>query len=113
MTYTFIMSDNSFLDWLHEVKQNVRYCPYAFVQPNVKEILTVEEVAKEIQTSEDTIRDWINSKQLKASNAGTQRPRYLIQRDDLNRFLKSRQPDPQTPKRRKNNDDNEFKKYRD
>ncbi len=107
------MSDNPFLDYLREVKQNVRYYPFAFVEPNVKEILTVEEVAKETKTSQDTVRDWITSNQLKASNVGTLRPRYLIQRDDLNRFLKSRQQDPPAPKRRKNNDDDDFTRYRD
>lgn len=84
------MSDQ-FFDWLQEVKQNVRVYPYAF-EPNTahKETLTVPDVARELRTSEDTIRGWINSGQLKASNVGTNRPRYIILREDLNTFLKSR-----------------------
>ena len=91
MAYSFYMSD-PFLEWLQEVKQNVRVYPYAF-EPNTahKDTLTVPDVARELKTSEDTIRGWINSGQLRASDIGTQRPRYVILRDDLNTFLKSRQ----------------------
>lgn len=79
-----------FLEYLRERKQSVRVYPYAFVEPRITETLTVPEAAKELKTSEDTIRAWINSGQLKASNLGTERPRYVIQRQDLNTFLASR-----------------------
>ncbi|QDV73057.1 helix-turn-helix domain-containing protein [Botrimarina mediterranea] len=87
---------NSFSAWLESVKQNCQFLPYA-IQPQTvyQETLSVPEAAKELKTSEDTIRGWINSGELKASNVATgPRPRYLIPRDELNRFLKGRQPSP-------------------
>lgn len=79
-----------------------------------KDYLTVPEVAKILKSSEDTIRDWINNGQLTASNLGTERNRYFIQRDELNRFLMLRQVEPPPPRnrRKKKEDGNEFRRYR-
>jgi hypothetical protein len=45
---------------------------------------------------------WIRSGELKASNLSKgSRPRYRVTPDDLAAFLKSRQPEPPTPRQRK------------
>jgi DNA-directed RNA polymerase subunit K/omega len=50
------------------------------------------QVAKELRVSPATVIGWIRSKQLRAANIATgSRPRYIIQRVDLDRFLKLRQ----------------------
>jgi hypothetical protein len=58
------------------------------------------DVAKQLQVSPAKVIGWIRSGQLKAANIATgPRPRYVIQRDDLDRFLSSRQPDLPQQKR--------------
>ena len=50
-----------------------------------------------------TVREWIDTKQLKAANIarpGSNRPKWIVQRADLDMFLKTRQPEPKQPKRR-------------
>jgi excisionase family DNA binding protein len=52
------------------------------------EILTVEQVANEVQVSEKTVYNWIRAGRLKATNIGTKRKaNYRIRREDLNDFL--------------------------
>ena len=59
------------------------------------------DVAKQLKASIHTVLDWIRTNQLKASNLATgSRPRYVIQRVDLDRFLASRQPEPPARRRR-------------
>jgi hypothetical protein len=46
-----------FLEYLREVQQNVTVHNYAFEpQSKVKDTLTVPDIARELKTSEDTIR---------------------------------------------------------
>lgn len=66
-----------------------------------RDALSVPDVAREIRTSPDTIREWVKRGELKAANLATgSRPRYVIQRSDLTAFLKSRQQQPKAPPRR-------------
>lgn len=52
------------------------------------EILTVEQVAQELQVSDKTVYNWIKTNRLKATNIGTQRKaNYRIRRADLNDFI--------------------------
>jgi excisionase family DNA binding protein len=52
------------------------------------EILTVEQVANEMQVSEKTVYTWIKAGRLKATNIGTKRKaNYRIRRADLDEFL--------------------------
>ncbi len=57
-----------------------------------KQWLTVEEVAKELGLSEDTIRNYIRTKQLPAAKFGNT---YRISREDLEKFIKDRRTDKQ------------------
>lgn len=84
--------DDAWKPWLKEQPQ---------AQP-AGDVLSVPEAARELKTSEDTIRGWVNSRQLKASNVATgRRPRYLIKREDLDAFLRSRQKEPLPRRTRK------------
>jgi excisionase family DNA binding protein len=52
------------------------------------DILTVEQVAQELQVNVKTVYQWIKSKRLKATNIGTKRKAYWrIPRKDLEDFL--------------------------
>jgi excisionase family DNA binding protein len=52
------------------------------------EILTVEQVAQELQVNTKTVYLWIKEKRLKATNIGTQKKaNWRIKRQDLNDFL--------------------------
>jgi excisionase family DNA binding protein len=52
------------------------------------EILTVEQVAQELQVNTKTVYLWIKEKRLKATNIGTQKKaNWRIKRQDLNGFL--------------------------
>ena len=51
------------------------------------EWLTVEQVSKELGLSEDTIRNYIRTKQLPAVKFGNT---YRISREDLNKFIEDR-----------------------
>jgi excisionase family DNA binding protein len=64
--------------------------------------LTPTQAAARVRVSPDTVRDWINSRQLKASNVGKgkQRGRYRIAVADLDTFMASRQPEPPAPRRK-------------
>lgn len=53
-----------------------------------KQLLSVAEVADELQVSIDTVRNWINQKKLKAAKLGRD---WRIRREDLDRFIEQRQ----------------------
>lgn len=57
-------------------------------EPVVKQLLSVAEVADELQVSIDTVRNWINQKKLKAAKLGRD---WRIRREDLDRFIEQRQ----------------------
>ena len=54
------------------------------------EYMTVEEVAKELRVSTDTVLRFIRRKQLVAYQVGVQ---YRITRDELQRFMDTRRTD--------------------
>jgi excisionase family DNA binding protein len=54
------------------------------------QLLTVEQVAKEVQVHVETVRVWIRRGELIAINIGNE---YRITRDDLNDFLERRKTD--------------------
>jgi len=52
------------------------------------EILTVEQVAQELQVNTKTVYQWIKEKRLKATNIGTKgKANWRVKRQDLNDFL--------------------------
>lgn len=52
------------------------------------EILTVEQVAQELQVNAKTVYLWIKEKRLKATNIGTRtKANWRIRRQDLNEFM--------------------------
>jgi excisionase family DNA binding protein len=65
--------------------------------------LTIKQAASRVGVSADTVRDWITSKQLKASNIGKGKvkARYRIAVTDLDAFMVGRKPGDVTPPRRK------------
>jgi excisionase family DNA binding protein len=69
----------------------------------VRTVLTPPQVAKQLGVDPATVIGWIRSKQLRASNVGKgeQRPRYRIQQSDLDAFLKTRQPEPPSPRKQR------------
>ena len=52
-----------------------------------QDFLTVEQVAKNLLVSEETVRDWIKKKQLAAYKVGRD---YRINRVDYDKFLRER-----------------------
>ncbi len=54
------------------------------------EWLSVEDIAKELGLTEDTIRNYIRTKQLIAYRMGRD---YRIKREDYNKFLEKRRTD--------------------
>src|SRR5262245_15992009 len=64
--------------------------------------LTVKQAARIMQVSPDTVRDWIHSGALKASNVGSgiQKARYRIAAADLEAFRASRRPEPPVSRRK-------------
>jgi hypothetical protein len=113
----YSLPDNARVKSPLTVCNQLRRCMAAFDQPapGNPDILSVPELAIETGTSEDTIRGWITSRQLRASNVATgNRPRYLVKREHLNDFLKSRELQPLAPTRRRRQDSgNGFRHYRD
>jgi hypothetical protein len=58
-----------------------------------RSVLTPPQVAKQIGCAPETVVGWIRSGALKASNlAKGERPRYIVDPDDLANFLRLRQP---------------------
>jgi excisionase family DNA binding protein len=63
-------------------------------------ILTVQQVADELQVGPDTVRGWIATGQLKARNLARKmgsRPVWRIERDALDEFLRRRETAPKVP----------------
>lgn len=55
---------------------------------SMTEILTVEQVARELQVNPKTVYQWIKEKRLKATNIGTKgKANWRIKQQDLNDFL--------------------------
>ena len=81
----------------------LRRCLAALEAPPCPDTITPPELAGILGVSADTVLEWIRSSELKASNLNKpgKRPRYVIAKDDLNEFLKRRQPEPKPTKRRK------------
>jgi excisionase family DNA binding protein len=53
--------------------------------------LTVKQIAEELQVNDNTVRDWIKSKELTAFNVGSKlRPDYRIKRTDFDKFITAR-----------------------
>lgn len=52
--------------------------------------LTVEDVAKRLQVSAETVRRWIRAGQLPVLDLGGPKAGYRIKEDDLNAFLAAR-----------------------
>ncbi|MEX2171394.1 MAG: helix-turn-helix domain-containing protein [Pirellulales bacterium] len=60
--------------------------------------LNPPQIAKQLRVSPAKVIEWIKSGQLKASNIATgTRPRFVVQRSELDRFLQVRQPDLAAP----------------
>jgi len=55
-----------------------------------EEMLTTDEVAKELRVNVKTVRNWIASGELVAIDIGNE---YRISRTNLNKFLEKRQTD--------------------
>jgi excisionase family DNA binding protein len=72
--------------------------------------LTVKQAAASIKVSQDTVRQWIKSGELKASNVGKGRSkgRYVIQMNDWESFLDRRKTEPPVQRKRLNSS---FKRY--
>jgi excisionase family DNA binding protein len=61
------------------------------------ELLTVEEVAKEVKVHAETVRAWIRSGELVAVDIGG---KYRVTRGDLHKFIEKRKTDrPKTDKK--------------
>ena len=56
-----------------------------------EKMLTVEQVAEEMNVDKKTVRKWINQGELKAINIGRLRPEYRISRKNLNLFKQERE----------------------
>jgi hypothetical protein len=57
-----------------------------------KALLNISDIVELLSVSPATVTGWIETKQLKASNLSkSHRPRWVIQRVELDRFLKFRQ----------------------
>ena len=66
------------------------------------------QAAMVLKASPESVRDWIRSGELKASDLGSGRSKFVIRKDDLKEFMDKRQPDkpqPRKPRRQKRSDD--------
>ena len=54
-----------------------------------EELLTLKQVADELQLHVDTVRDWVREKKLNAIKLSARE--YRVKRSDLNKFLEERQ----------------------
>jgi excisionase family DNA binding protein len=54
-------------------------------------MLTVKQVAAELNVDEKTVRRWIQSGELIALNIGRLRPEYRVSRSNLDDFIERRQ----------------------
>ena len=60
-------------------------------QNDEEKMLTVEQIAEEMNVDKKTVRKWINQGELKAVNIGRIRPEYRISRRNLNLFKQERE----------------------
>ncbi|MEO8954562.1 MAG: helix-turn-helix domain-containing protein [Ktedonobacteraceae bacterium] len=56
-----------------------------------EKMLTVEQIAEEMNVDKKTVRKWINQGELKAINIGRLRPEYRISRRNLDLFKQERE----------------------
>jgi len=80
-----------------EVKRYLAECIDATAEPErERTTLSPPEVAQQLGVTPETVIGWIKSGALKATNVGKgkARPRYRIQRTNIDLFLQSRQPEP-------------------
>jgi hypothetical protein len=68
--------------------------PGSGTQPPGRTVLSPPQVATQLGVDPATVIGWIRSGQLKASNVGKggRRPRYRVQQNDLDAFMRKRQP---------------------
>jgi excisionase family DNA binding protein len=64
-----------------------------------EELLTVDEVARELRVNPQTVRNWIDRGELSARRIGSRRVR--IRRDDLEDFIEQSASGPRTPSNRR------------
>ena len=67
---------------------------------------TPPKAAKVLRVDPETVRGWIESGELRASNVASRsatRPRWRISREALEEFLAGREPRPAVKKRRRSN----------
>lgn len=75
--YGQLFCNKVYLPQLHTLREN-----------RMMDILTVEQVAQELQVNVKTVYQWIKGKRLKATNIGTKRKaNWRITRKDLEDFL--------------------------
>jgi excisionase family DNA binding protein len=84
-------------------RQVLSACLAACADEPSRDTLTVPQVARQLKKSRDTVRNWITTGKLRASNLNRpgKRPRWIVKRDDLDTFLKKCQPDPRPEKPRR------------
>ena len=75
------------------------------------ETLTPPEVARRLKKSPDYVRDCIRRGQLKASNLGKGRPRWVVTPSDLAAFLKGKQPVTPVKRKRRRINVGSYKRY--
>jgi hypothetical protein len=85
--------------WISDAKQS----PY--LQPN--------DVARILCVSSAKVRKWCSAGELRATNLNSgSRPHFVIRREDLDHFIKSRQPEPKVLRlNRRPFDTGSFKRY--
>ena len=67
---------------------STQHTPKARGMNRMADILTVEQVAQELQVNVKTVYQWIRDKRLKATNIGTKRKaNWRIERKDFEDFL--------------------------
>jgi excisionase family DNA binding protein len=50
----------------------------------------IADIARILHVSRDTVRGWIGSGALSAINVGSQKPRYRVSQEELDRFVASK-----------------------
>lgn len=69
----------------------------------IESFLTPSEIAKILKVSPETVIGWIRKAELRAVNvgSGTNRARFRVSRDSLDEFLRLREVQPPTPRKRR------------
>jgi excisionase family DNA binding protein len=95
---------------VEETRRILAECLAACPEPS-RDTLTPPEVAKQLSVSSDTVLAWIRSGELAAANIASRtsnRPRWIIKKTDLDRYLKGRQPETAAPPKKL---ESSFKRY--